>query len=176
MSKPAFFIFSLPRSGTSWLSLFLTGKDSYCYHEPTADFSPFDWARHARNRPELTVGAIDTCAYRYAHLVRDAMPQALCFTIQREPHEIITSLEAASMHGMDVLEAYERIQGLGLTPLYYKHFGDHKYLASIWESLTGTEPDPEHIDRFLELRVERDVNRFIANRPQLLPHVRSMLQ
>lgn len=171
---PSYFIFSLPRSGTSWLSLFLTDRSSYCYHEPTADFTPHEWVRRAANRPE-TVGAIDTGAARYDALIRAAAPHARLFVLLRDPEEIKQSLNYAGMLGFDVDEAYEQLHALKLDPIYYRNFGSEGYLAALWRHLNGTECEPAHVDRYLELRVERDARLFMAHRPNLNAHLRRML-
>ena len=54
-----FFIFSLPRSGSAWLSVFFTHGNAFCYHEPLAESQPLSVLF---NRPGI-VGAIDTLAY-----------------------------------------------------------------------------------------------------------------
>lgn len=45
VSVKTFFICSLPRSRTAWLSVFLTHGDSFCFHEPAVELSDFSQFR-----------------------------------------------------------------------------------------------------------------------------------
>lgn len=155
--------------------MFLSGPGAYCYHEPTADFTPSQWAQDARKRPEESVGAIDTAAQRYAYLVQDAAPEARCFVLLRDPVEITQSLQFAGMHGMDIADAYAKLAALPHERLFYRNFGDAHYLQDLWALLNETECDSAHLARFLELRIQRDPKLFMEHRPNIHAHVRGML-
>jgi hypothetical protein len=176
--RPSFFIFALPRSGTSWLSLFLSGASSYCYHEPTADFTPAQWVEQARKRPEAVVGAVDTAAYRYISRMREVMPEARFFELVREPLEIYTSLERVGLHGftagVEHYKLHDAAHAVNAGYIPYPKLRDIGYLEELWGMLIGTSFDRERAQLFLEMRVERDIPLFMANRPNVVSHLRSL--
>lgn len=173
--RPQYFIFSLPRSGSAWLSVLLTGPQSYCYHEPTADRSPAEWAAHARGRPESVVGAIDTAAYRYVGQVRAALREGPCYALLRDPLEIARSARRVGFDEFDAEAARAELDALDLEPIEYGRLQSLDYLAELWDRLIGTRFDEERARQLLEMRIERDVARFIANRPGLQAHAAQLL-
>lgn len=155
--------------------MFLCGPAAYCYHEPTADFTPSEWVSDARSRPEEVVGAIDTAAHRYSYLVDRACPDARCFVLLRDPAEISQSLDYAGMHGMDIADAYAKLAALPHERIFHRNFSSPQYLHDLWGMLNESECDSAHVARFMELRIQRDPKLFMAQRPNLHTHVRGML-
>jgi hypothetical protein len=154
---PTFFIFSQVNSGSSWLSVFLTGKDSYCYHEPTADYSISEWKNAASRRSETIVGGVDTGAYYFAAAIYFALPQTRFFSLCRG--EIPNTLANLKHDRI----SYARINDLG-------------YLEELWGELIGTPFDSERAATLIEMRIKRDVDKFYAARPNAIEHFRSLLQ
>lgn len=160
--RASFFIFGLPRSGSSWLSVFLSGRDSFCYHEPTADARPEEWTTAAYQRPESIVGAVDTGAYLYADLVRAAMPNAQFFVLLRDPDEINVSSHKCGISGYDAWAEHSRLTALPFPRLHHESLRELNYLESLWDRVIGTKFDAERARQLLEMNVQRDVQRFIA--------------
>lgn len=162
-----FFIFSLPRSGSAWLSMFLTGKDSFCYHDPSADMDEDELRIRMSRRPEKVVGAVDTGAYVRATDIRS---EYRCFRLYREPVEIRRS---SLQFGVDYpAEAESRklyaLESLaGMTRIEYSGFQDILYLEHLWDEIVGTEFDAERARVFQEMTIERDIAKFFNQRPQL---------
>lgn len=173
--RPSFFIFALPRSGSSWLSVFLTGPHSYCYHEPTADRVPLEWARHARSRPESIIGGIDTGAYRYARTIRQSLPHAKFFALLRDPLEVSRSTRWLGIDGFDAYNARAELISLGYEPIEYTRLGNLEYLKELWEHIVGISFDEERAQQLIEMRIERDIGKFIAARPNSLEHYQRLL-
>ena len=90
--KRPFIIYALPRSRTLWLSKFLTHNGWECKHDPLAEFLSLDkiaeWLRGAPKR-----GIIDTGLVAGWRQMRELVPEALQFTIRRDPAEVRASLE-----------------------------------------------------------------------------------
>lgn len=161
--RPSFFIFSLPRSGSSWLSVFLTGPDSYCYHEPTADYSPEEWKVIANNRPERYVGAVDTGAYCFSPGTFDIFPKTKFFTLCRDPHEINRSTRWLQIEGYDAFHERSKLDCLKHEHILYSRLHDIGYLEEVWYRVIGTPFDSERAKNLIEMRIERDVNAFFTS-------------
>lgn len=173
--RPRYFIFSLPRSGTSWLSLFLSGPDSYCYHEPTADHRPEEWCVLAREREERIVGAVDTGAMYFPELIWDALPTTNFYCLYRSPYEVQRSMRWNHLE-FNAFTEIEKLKALRHEPILYSKFDDIGYLEEVWARVIGTRFDTERARMFMEMRVERDVQKFFCNRPNAAEHARSMIQ
>lgn len=172
--RPSFFIFSLPRSGSSWLSVFLSGSDSFCYHEPTADLSPIEWREAAIQRPEAIVGAIDTGAMYYADKIWDSIPKAKFFSLCRDTFEIDKSCR---WHGLefDAFKEREKLDVLKHERILYSKFGDIGYMEEVWDRVIGTKFDSERAKIIMEMRIERDITKFFTARPNAIEHATELL-
>jgi hypothetical protein len=158
--KRRFFIFSLPRSGSSWLSVFLSGPGSYCYHEPFADGDNVEakWA----GRPEECVGAIDTSAHK-----RGMYPVCSAyFVLRRHKHEISSSLKLKGwVLNLDTeLDALDSIATtFQCLPIYYRWLIEVSYLETIWNSVTGGLPfDRERAEYLSEMNIQRKFANVVA--------------
>jgi hypothetical protein len=160
--KRKFFIFSLPRSGSSWLSVFLSGPGSYCYHEPFADggtprlYSLWD------KRPEECVGAIDTSGHQ-----RTTIPACdSYFVLHRHKHDIESSLRRKGW----VLNIDTEIQKLDAAErtfeclsIRYNRLTEISYLESIWYSITAGLPfDKERAEYLIEMNIQRKFANVVA--------------
>lgn len=173
--QPSFFIFSLPRSGSSWLSVFLTGRDSFCYHEPTADYTPQEWMERASERPESTIGAVDTGAYIHASLITQALPEwTRYFVLERDPAEIERSTLTFNVRGYDAALQYEKLMDLPFPRISYENLGDLTYLRSVWEMAIGPGFDEARTAKLQEMNIQRDIGKFFALRPNLGEHMQKM--
>ena len=148
-----FFIFATPRSRSAWLSVFLTGKDSFCYHELTVEDG---WKNTPTLRDEKVVGAVDTLASLYPDTVYAAFPKASFFTLERDRNEINASIKKL---GFDldarqiVLPKHNRI--------YFDKLNDVGYLAEIWSMIIGEGFDAERAKMLIDMNVQRDINSLI---------------
>lgn len=150
-----FFIYSLPRSGSSWLSLFLSQPGCYCYHEPFADGGWSDLVTRWEQRPEPCVGAIDTSAHQ-----RSPASLGVCkkYVLLRDPREILASLRAKG-YDMDMEMELERLHFVtrDCIPLHYHLLHDLDYLEVVWTGITRQPFDRERTERLVEMNVQRTV-------------------
>lgn len=154
-----FFIFSLPRSGSAWLSVFLTHGPAFCYHEPLAESQTLSVLF---SRPGI-VGAIDTLAYTQAVVLRQ---QYRCFVLKRDIAEIESSSARCGVTYRAPQETFARATA-GLTVIDYRYFRDIKYLAHIWWSVVGDDFDAARAQQLMEMNIQRDLPRIITKVPTL---------
>lgn len=149
-----FFIYSLPRSGSSWLSVFLSLPGAYCYHEPFADGDFADITRRMDQRPEECVGLIDTSAHqRQLQQVEGWHYFALC----RHKHEVASSLRKRGwVFDLDVEISKFNASIADCIPIYYHWLSEISYLENIWRSVTGGLPfDKERAEYLIEMNIQR---------------------
>jgi hypothetical protein len=106
-----FVIFSLPRSRSTWLSVFLGRPEAPCGHDIAMSCtSPADFP--ARLRVEL-VGTCET-GVAFAHrLIRRQMPDARFVVIERDPIEVCASLARFGIAGLEIeAEIWARARAL----------------------------------------------------------------
>jgi hypothetical protein len=151
-----FFIHSLPRSGSAWLSVFLTGPDSFCYHEP---FAKPDWRERMQRRPETIVGAVDTLAHRLGKVngFRE-------YALVRDIAEIKRSADRLC-YGIDAMGALDQFTQAtsGMPVIYYDRLHDIGYLADLWQEFIGTPFDKERAELLAQMNIQRDVRRLLAS-------------
>lgn len=151
--KKHFFIYSLPRSGSAWLSMFLSQPGAYCFHEPLADDEPL-MERLAR-RPEDVVGAIDTSAYTDPITFPPEVP---VYVLWRNWNEI---QDSSLRMGYDVdIQFEQRILTRNVTmtasnTIRYRDLDNLDYLEVLWKELVGTSFDRERAEFLIEMKVER---------------------
>jgi hypothetical protein len=113
-NKRFFFVLALPRCQTAWLSVFLSGRESFCFHEGTARFP--DWRSYVaalRGRPELMVGDSSPALVEHADDLLAEFPGARFMVIARPYHESLAAFCAAAPQEADGLRAgWERYVAL----------------------------------------------------------------
>lgn len=158
MTQRRFFIFSLPRSGSSWLSVFLSGAGSYCYHEPFADGDLFSLAKRIYARPEPCVGAIDTSAYRRTDLDLTGFER---FILVRDLSQVRRSFDMKGwkIYGGLINEWDDLLESGGILarahPIYYGKLHDLNYLESVWDMVVGLPFDRERAEYLIEMNIQR---------------------
>jgi len=159
-----FFIYSLPRSGSTWLSVFLTGHDSFCYHDPFGD-------ERIVPRTEKVVGAVDTGAYRMTPIVDALYPEARRFVLYRDIEQIQASTDR---HGVkfNAAEEMKILDAIEVPRIYSSMFGDLEYLEILWKAIIGLPFDAERARMLSEMRIDTDVRKYFAHRPYLNPVAR----
>jgi hypothetical protein len=164
--KRTFCIYSLPRSGSTWLSVFMSGRDSFCYHEPLSDYSLPELLERIGNRHETAVGIIDTAAYRASPRAAEYFERQ--FVLLRDADDIRSSSARFGV-SYDVGLEMERLRASipKATAIEYESLWDVSYLRNLWVQAIGTEFDEERARLMIEMRIERDIGQFFANRPQL---------
>ena len=150
------FIYSLPRSGSAWLSLFLSGPESFFFHEPLVEkqhlFTLFE-------RPYRVVGGVDTSAYQTPARVVRELPGASLYALRRDLNGIRSSSEAMGFGSINFEEEERRFLCAtdGLPVIKYELLSDVDYLAWVWNALVGGDFDRVRALQMIEMRVERDL-------------------
>jgi hypothetical protein len=105
-TKRFFFVTGLPRSRTAWLSVFLTGYDSFCFHEGTGRFP--DWASYVkalRERPEPWAGDSNPALIEHIDDLLAEFPDARFLIVRRDPGEALASFCASAPQEAEVIRA-----------------------------------------------------------------------
>ena len=164
--KP-FFIFSLPRSGTAWLSNFLTWGNAFCFHEVSYGCGSMEEIRDAFLRTECpVVGACDTAASVYAHAIEGTFPNARFVIVLRDPREAHDSLVSIGASGESIPACSENLSWVAshmdcLTIPFERLFSQHA-LREIWEHVRMPDPFPwRRFEMLREYRIE-DIERFVC--------------
>lgn len=134
-----FFIYSTPRSGSAWLSNFLTYSGSFCQHEPLVNGGMY--------YPDYPVsGAIDTGAAFIGY----APPEGVdIFYLARDHIEVKASLVKAGLSAYD-LSAYK-------SGFRYRDLFDINYLEVLWGIVTGLPFDRDRAEMLIEMNVQRSI-------------------
>lgn len=135
-----FFIYSTPRSGSAWLSNFLTYDGSFCQHEPLANDRAFNFLDYPVS------GAVDTGAA----FIKYAPPEGTnIFHLARNHAEVKESLKNIGLNSYD-LSAYK-------SGFRYSDLFDIDYLEVLWGIVTGLPFDRNRAEMLIEMNVQRDV-------------------
>lgn len=150
-----FFIYTLPRSGSAWLSNFFSHRNSFCFHEPLADGDYIHLMSNMSNRLEPVVGAIDTSAYQ-----RPFKPEEfVCkkFVLHRPLCDIKQSLKLRGWV-MDMDKEAERFYKVAgnLPAIYYTMLFNVDYLERLWELIVGDGFDKQRAQQLVEMNVQRE--------------------
>lgn len=148
-----FFIYSLPRSGSAWLSVFLSGNGSFCYHEPFADGGWEALWKRWKERPEGCVGAVDTSAYKRESHNYIGIDH---YVLIRNKMEIDASLKQRGWivnltQENDIFESVTR----SLPVISYSKLWNVGYLAELWQQIVGTSFDRERAEYLIEMNIQR---------------------
>jgi hypothetical protein len=153
--KKHFFIYSLPRSGSAWLSMFLSQPGAFCIHEPLANEEPL--MEQMSKRSENVVGAIDTSAYMDPLV----LPKEVKIYVLWRDWESIEQSSLKMGYDIDV-KLHQKIftSNLEITPantIRYKDLGNLDYLEVLWNEIVGTPFDRERAEYLVEMKIERTV-------------------
>ena len=120
-----FLVYALPRSGSAWLSNFLTYGSSFCYHEPL------------RNGPLESLplvapvtGAADTGAYLFPVTARRT------YALVRDPRDVVRALSKLGLPMVQDFELFHE-QTRDLVTWRYERLFDVGYLREIWTEVVG---------------------------------------
>ncbi len=133
-------MYSTPRSGSAWLSNFLTYGGSFCQHEPLAYGKGVYF-------PEYPVsGAIDTGAA----FIKYVPPEGVeVFHLTRPYWEVTESLKKIGLPSYD-LSAYK-------SGFQFRDLFDIDYLEILWGLVTKLPFDRLRTEALLEMNVQRNI-------------------
>lgn len=134
-----FFIYSTPRSGSAWLSNFLTYAGSFCQHEPLA-YGGLYFADYP------VTGAIDTGA---AFVGYKPPEDVEIFHLSRDKYEVKKSLEKIGLKSYDLT--------LYRGGFRYSDLFNVDYLEILWGLVTKLPFDRLRTEALLEMNVQRNI-------------------
>lgn len=103
-SKRFFFVFGMPRCRTAWLSVLLTGRDSFCFHEGTGLRATFaEYAEMLRARPESCVGDSSPALAEHMESLIAEFPEARFLIVRRPERDSLRSFCAADSANAEAL-------------------------------------------------------------------------
>ena len=120
-----FLIYALPRSGSAWVSNFLTHGDSFCYHEPLRYGS-----LGQLERPTPLVGCADTGAYLFDLEVKRR------YVLIRNPRDVVLALGRLGLPMVQDFTLFQE-QTAGLPVFRYERLFDVGYLREMWAEIVG---------------------------------------
>jgi len=144
-----YFVLGLPRSGLTWLSNFLTWRDSFCYHQLSYGCESLDHFDTCFRRTELPiVGNAESAMCLFYRQVADRFPNSKFLFIVRDYADVE---EALKHHGYDVTalpdlgKAFSeacRDETLDSFSTSYDSLFRQTGMREIWEFLGLPEPFP----------------------------------
>lgn len=154
----------LPRSGSAWLSVFLSHGNSFCFHDLLADVGADQLVWRYMKRKEEVVGSIETATYK-TDPTPSLPPSTQFFYIHRDWKEIEESWRRLGGGGIDVLEEYEKmltmVKNLDARRLDYSKFSSLTYLSWVWGTVVGSGFDAERAEYLIEMNITRDVQKIV---------------
>ena len=126
-----FIVLGLPRSGTTWISNWLTTDRSLCLHDPFAYALPESWPRDARR-----FGISCTGAYLFPKWL--AQQECQVALIERDPEACDASLAALGWGDVSgLLGAFAAADGRRFR---FEHLWDEDHARELWEFLLPDVP------------------------------------
>lgn len=174
-SRP-FVVFSLPRSRSTWLSVFLSRPEARCGHDigPTLDH-PEDFAE--RLCLGGLVGTCETGAAFAWRFIRQQIPEAQFVVLRRDPAKVVRSLEVLGIKGQEG-EMWGRARDLdvisaqpGTITLESDHLAKPYVCAELYKALLGRSMSPGWWAQLDATNIQVDINRalqlLMERRPQI---------
>lgn len=156
--------FASPRSGTAWLSNFLSyGESSYCQHEALYGCESIDDYKNRIDSYGTPVrGSIDTASPFLAQYIYDGLKEDgyRMFILTRGPDEVRKSLESIDLPDDALQATYDGISWLmakdsRIMVITYQNLFRASTLRMLWSYLGIAAPFPVHRLRMLrEMLVE----------------------
>lgn len=153
-----FIVFSLPRSRSAWLSMFL-GKDLKVGHDIGIECDrPEDFV--SALQPGMLAGTCETGAGFAWPLVRVMMPQSKIIVVRRKVHEVIHSLSAVGFTNQEQeMEERDRLLTLisaspGVTTIGYDDLDKSAVLEWLYGDLTGKPLDLAWLNKVASVNIQ----------------------
>lgn len=153
-----FFVFSLPRSRSAWLSVFLSQGNSFCYHEALTHIKSFSELKQLFYRSEAkVVGNSDPTNIVFADEILTHFPDAKILIVDRPVTEVWESLKRVGLEfDLDFLKArYGELHEMANNNenallVGFEQLESVDVMAAVWEHLMQDE-EPFDLHRFYEL-------------------------
>lgn len=157
----------MPRSGSAWLSVFLSGSGASCRHEILADCGkPGDLASHYKS--DMLIGAVDTGAAFLHGYVSQELPKVRKYCLLRDRQQSVASLSRLIFNSEHAVQKWMP----DYPAFHYDQLFNLHYLRDLWAELIGTSFDEARAEQLLEMNIQRDLTklgrRAIKSRTQSL--------
>jgi hypothetical protein len=150
-------IFSLPRSGSAWLSVLLTYTGTFCYHEPLSERESLD---ELFKRPGS--GGVDTIAYTRPEL----RFKYRSFVLKRDIDQIEKSSRQCGVSYKAPVKQFEAATK-ALPVIDYHKLDQINYLESVWHMIAGTPFDRARGLQLIGMNIQRDLEKYRLKAPHL---------
>jgi hypothetical protein len=144
-----FFIFGYPRSGTAWLSNFLTWGNSFCFHDISKGVETLDEMEQAFLRVGCEhVGSADNTGLIMLPKLRERFPEAKMLFVLRDPAEVKIDLATVGFDvtGVDQLGEFMTAavsdSSLNSAVMHYDSLMSATMMKQVWDFLGLTEEFP----------------------------------
>jgi len=136
-----YLVLAQARSGSAWLSNFLTSGDCICIHEPCVSGVHPEGYR--------VVGGVDTGAALMLATIRERMPGVRLYALTRD-----NARDSCERLGLPWIEW----ASLEVPTFRYEQLFDVDYLRDVWTELNGPGFDPVRAAQLIELNVQHDLH------------------
>lgn len=164
MAKP-FFIIALPRSRTAWLSVLLSHRNAFCFHELSSRVADLTEMKAVFERaPYDFVGNCDSLLVKYFPDFRDVFPDAPVLLVKRDPIQVLRSYR--KLTGADLttdarilLDRLSTLTGRsGVMTVDFEHLSDEDTMRQCWvHCLPGMPFDRTRFHEMCGLNVQIDL-------------------
>lgn len=168
MSQP-FFITALPRSGTTFLSNFLTYDGVLCLHEATCGCETMQDLWQKLHAPGYArVGTADATLPAYHRGIKRMFQDALWIGVEREPAEVMTSLlddrvglwPGGEAFGRMLEKHQEALLGCQIR-VKFKDLFLTETLRNLWQNISDRPFDERRAAMLSQMRVEPDMRQYL---------------
>lgn len=159
-------IFSLPRSRSTWLSVFLSRPGALCGHDLGMTIaSPDEFTTRLRGE---YAGTCETGASFAWRLIRQQMPEARFAVVLRDPAEVVTSLARCGVIGVaqEIEARWNELVELSVQPgvltLGFDDLNREAFCAELYRHCLGEAPPKgwwAHLD---PVNIQVDMGRNLA--------------
>ena len=168
MSAKPFLVTGLPRSRTAWLSVFMSGAGSICYHEPIGGIREVsDIEEIYKSDYYKFVGIADSgLGFFLDWILKNIQPRTLI--VERDPSEVIESLAKLGLPRTNFTELLnDRLQTFKEHPLVmwvpYEALNMKRVMQKIyWHLMPGQPFDEARYELLAKMRIEADAEAHFA--------------
>jgi hypothetical protein len=160
--RPPFFILSLPRSRSAWLSVWLSYGGRPCWHDMLGQVD--DVAGLRRYAENGACGFVETAGSYFPHTLAHHFPESKFLFVVREEEAVASSLNRMSKNGVkvaaiaaDMLRQAEKILGHtnSIMIVSFDELNDFGRLAAVWRFLRDDPFPAQYTSMMLKMRVSK---------------------
>jgi hypothetical protein len=150
------FLFSLPRSGTQWLT-WLYGHATTAWHDPLKNCASIRELKEKVDAVEGRLFIADTSALLFYDQIVEAFPGAQRLYLHRPLPEVMKSIvDNGGVYSPEILQAmYSRLEGAAFYGETVWAFEDlHLFAQHYWQAVTNRDC-PDNIDAYFHWIIDK---------------------